>query len=189
MAAAKLRDMHSTAHHSATSVEAEARQAYRFDVLLVHCDLCLHLPTVRNAEPRTSCAHQRLTTSRSIVPFWISVAIRQEMEVAVLGCQVSQLVLLNWPPAFSPPMLAQIYMGPEKERKKFCSRVNWPWQSPALSQDDQVTLIGISSPTTSLAKVASPEAVHAWWRPHRPVRQTLRLNWANCRPGFLQVLC
>jgi hypothetical protein len=104
------------------------------------------------------------------VPFWISAAIPQERELAVLGCEVSQLVLLNWPPAFSPPMLAQIYTGPEKERKEFWSRVNWPWQSPALLQGDGATLIGSSSPITSSvwtsqsrsASVVSLEAVQMW---------------------------
>jgi hypothetical protein len=104
------------------------------------------------------------------VPFWISAAIPQEWELAVLGCQVSQLVLLNWPLAFSPPILAQIYTGPKKEREEFWSRVNWPWQSPALLQGDGATLIGSSSPTTSSvwtsqsrsASVVSSEAVQMW---------------------------
>jgi len=102
------------------------------------------------------------------VPFWISVAIPQKRELAVLGCQVCQLVFLNWPPVFSPPMLAQIHMGPEK--RAFWKRVNWPWESPTLSQDDEVTLTDSFTRTTSSiwtahsesASIASPEAVHMW---------------------------
>jgi hypothetical protein len=123
------------------------------------------------------------------------VAISQERELAVLGCQVCQLVLLNWPPFFSPPMLAQIQMGPEKGKEVFWKRVNWPWESLALSQDDEVTLIGSLSATKSSvwtaqsepASVVSPEAVHMWGC-HR-VRQTLRLGWVKHRTEFLQLLC
>ena len=129
------------------------------------------------------------------MPFWNSVAIQQDREVAVLGCQVCQLVLLNWPPVFSPPMLAQIHMGPEKAA--FWKRVNWPWESPALLQDDEVMLTCSSSPTTSsawtshsgLASVVSPEAVYMWGRPWHRVRQTLRFSWKKHRTDFPQVLC
>ena len=83
------------------------------------------------------------------MPFWISVAIRQGREIAVLGCRVSQLILLHWPPAFSPPMLAQIYTGPEEARKAFLSRVHGPWESPAPLQDDEIELTGSLSRTAS----------------------------------------
>ena len=106
------------------------------------------------------------------MPFWISVAIRQESEVAVLGCQVVLLVLLNWPPAFTPPILAQIRMGPDTAREEFWSRVHWPWQSIRREEEDndEIRLTGDPSRTTSLASTAqsgwekfvSPEAVRAW---------------------------
>jgi hypothetical protein len=88
------------------------------------------------------------------VPFWISVVIRQERELAVLGCQVSHLVLLNWPPAFSPLMLAQIYMGPEDGRKAFRRRMGWSWESVVARQDDEVELTGSSTSTTSFTSIA-----------------------------------
>lgn len=104
------------------------------------------------------------------MPFWISVAIRQGREVAVLGCHVSQLVLLHWPPAFSPPMLAQIHMGSEWARKAFWSRVHWPWESPAPLHEDEVELTGSLSRTTSSVwtarsesvKIVTLEAARAW---------------------------
>ena len=108
------------------------------------------------------------------MPLWISVAIRQERELPVLGCQVSQLVLLNWPLAFLPPVLLQIYVGPKEDKKAFLSRVKWPWESvPAPKEIDEVGLTGSSSPIASSvwttapdesAKVVSPEATGAWWQ-------------------------
>jgi hypothetical protein len=102
------------------------------------------------------------------VPFWISVVIRQERDLAVLGCQVSHLVFLNWPPAFSPPMLAQIYMGPEDGRMSFWRRMDWPWKSVVARQDDEVELAGSSTRTTSftstarsgLVEIVSPKGVY-----------------------------
>lgn len=98
------------------------------------------------------------------------MVIRQEKELAVLGCQVSHLVLLNWPPAFSPPMLAQIYMGPEDGRKAFRRRMGWSWESVVARQDDEVELTGSSTRTTSftstarsgLVEIVSPKAVYPW---------------------------
>lgn len=110
------------------------------------------------------------------MPFWISVAIRQESEVAVLGCQVVVLVLFNWPPAFTPLVLARIRMSPDAASEDFWSRVNFPWQSIRRKteggddDDDEIALTNGSSRTTSLASTAhsgwekalSPEAVRAW---------------------------
>ncbi|GAB7336539.1 hypothetical protein MBLNU13_g09813t2 [Cladosporium sp. NU13] len=92
----------------------------------------------------------------SIVPFWISVAIRQESEVAVLGCQVVVLVLFNWPPAFTPPMLAQIRMGPAEDREKFWGRVHWLWPSIRRKKvdNDERRLTGDPSRNTSSASIA-----------------------------------
>jgi hypothetical protein len=90
------------------------------------------------------------------VPFWISVVIRQEQGLVVLGCQVSVLVLCNWPPAFTPLVLARIDMGPETARKAFWRRMDWPWKKSAVAQqdDDEAELTGYSSRATSLASTA-----------------------------------
>jgi hypothetical protein len=93
------------------------------------------------------------------VPFWIWVAIGQESEVAELGCRVVQLVLLNWPLAFIPPMLAQIRMGPDKAREEFWSRVRWPWQSIRRTKEDndERRLTGDPSRNTSSASIAQSD--------------------------------
>jgi hypothetical protein len=86
------------------------------------------------------------------------------------------LVLCNWPPAFTPPILARIKMGPVEEREEFWKRVNWPWHSTRRKiegeddDDDEIALTKSPSRTTSLASTAhsgwektlSPEAVRAW---------------------------
>jgi hypothetical protein len=47
-------------------------------------------------------------------------------------------------------------MGPEKQRKEFWSRVDWPWKKSAVTQqdDDEAELTGYSSRATSLAPTA-----------------------------------
>ena len=205
MAAAGLSHMHSTVHHGDSNLEAEARQGYHCGDVLARRDLRLCQSTVRLVEPQTSCVHQQLTMFRSVVPFWISVAIGQEREVAVLGCQVVQLVLFNWPPVFTPPVLAQIKMGPAEDREEFWGRVHWPWQSNSCKtegeedddDDDEVRLTDSPSRDTSLASTAQssweevilPKAVHALDQAASPSAADARLILANCRSGVLRLLC
>jgi hypothetical protein len=79
---------------------------------------------------------QRLTSRRSIVPFWIWVSLPQGGKLAILGFQVFQLVLLNWPPAFSLPTLVVLQMGSETVRKEFWGRVSLPRRTVGHLEDE-----------------------------------------------------
>jgi hypothetical protein len=168
MGATKPRHVRPTAHLGAASLEACSWWGSHLDILLACHDFCLHLPIVRPAEPRTSCAHGWLTTFRSIVPLWASVIIPQQRELAVMGSQVSHLVHSNWPPVFLPPVLVGILMGSKDGRQAFQHRVNWPWKSiPPLEENDWLvaslgrTTSSIGTAGSQSVECVSPEAARA----------------------------
>jgi len=57
-------------------------------------------------------------------------------ELAGLGFQIFQLVHLNCPPAFSPPTLVVLQMGPEAVRKDFWGRVGLPRRTVNHLEDE-----------------------------------------------------
>jgi hypothetical protein len=64
------------------------------------------------------------------------VSLPQEKELAVLGFQVFQLVLLNCPPAFSLPTLVVLQMGPETVKREFWGRVGLPRRTVDHPEDE-----------------------------------------------------
>lgn len=123
---------------NAAGVEAKIGQTKHHESILLAHDSLELLQSVRSIQ------HERYLLAADDVQkldTFLGLGNRTAAKRASnLGVPGNSTVALEWPPAFSPPVLFHIWNGPEGEREAYFRRIGLPWGSTVGREDDEVEL-------------------------------------------------